>query len=753
MKYLKSKKWTTELTAVLILTLAALMIMGQTVTAELEIPAEAEWSGSGHNDLASEAFVHWDVSSDPTQPPTIPTGCAKCHSSEGIQDFLGADGTAVGSVENPVPAGPEIDININCVACHNDATKVLDSVVFPSGLTINGLGSEAICMQCHQGRESTLTVNDYLISKNVVDDDMADSNLGFRNVHYFPAAGTQYGAEAMVGYQYDGKVYDTKFAHAEGVDTCIDCHDQHSLEVKVDGCIKCHEDVTTVADLDDIRSITSTSDHDGDGDTTEGIAHEIDTLKVKLYAAIQDYGLNVAGAAIAYESHTYPYFFNDTDGNGVADPSEANFGNQYKSWTARLVKAAYNYQFVTKDTGGYAHNGKYVIQLLFDSIDDLNPALTAGLTRDDHGHFEGTSEAFRHWDGDLVPGSCSKCHSAGGLPLHLATGGQASQPPSNGLKCETCHDALPEFTRYSVEKVEFPSGAMLSLGTGKDSNLCLNCHQGRESTVDVRKAVAGLDEDTISSSLGFLNVHYYATGATMFGTEAKGAYEYIGKAYNGLFLHITTYNECTDCHDAHSLEIVEEVKDDCLYCHDASNFNDISRGDKIQDFDGDGKILEGIGDEIATMKKNLYTAIQSYATTEVGMPIIYDSHTYPYFFNDTNGNGVVDGAAEANYGNQYKSWTPRLLKAAYNYQFVSKDTGSHIHNGRYIIQVLYDSLGNLGTHDMTNMVRPELDTRRSNPKCGDMNFPMPLGDFTGDCIVGLDDFAIFVSNWLNERNP
>ena len=41
-------------------------------------------------------------------------------------------------------------------------------------------------------------------------------------------------------------------------------------------------------------------------------------------------------------------------------------------WTARLLKAAYNYQVVSKDPGGYTHGGKYLIQLMHDSIYDLN---------------------------------------------------------------------------------------------------------------------------------------------------------------------------------------------------------------------------------------------------------------------------------------------------------------------------------------------------------------------------------------------
>jgi len=78
-----------------------------------------------------------------------------------------------------------------------------------------------------------------------------------------------------------------------------------------------------------------------------------------------------AGKAIVYDSHAYPYFFTDVNANGKADPDEAIRTNSYKTWTPRLAKAAYNYQFVAKDPGGYAHNGRYVIQLLYDSIEDL----------------------------------------------------------------------------------------------------------------------------------------------------------------------------------------------------------------------------------------------------------------------------------------------------------------------------------------------------------------------------------------------
>jgi hypothetical protein len=99
-----------------------------------------------------------------------------------------------------------------------------------------------------------------------------------------------------------------------------------------------------------------------------------------LYAAMQAYAADVIGTPIVYESHTYPYFFTDTDGDGEAGPDEANYGNQYATWTPALLRAAYNYQYASKDPGGFAHNGKYVLQALYDSLADIGGDVS-GMTR------------------------------------------------------------------------------------------------------------------------------------------------------------------------------------------------------------------------------------------------------------------------------------------------------------------------------------------------------------------------------------
>ncbi len=329
-----------------------------------EIPFYAEWASSPHGDHKAEAFNHW------TKEGNIPGECARCHSTPGFRDLLGADGTTVGKVDHPAPTGTVI----TCVACHNDKTLNLTSVTFPSGKKVTNQGSAAICMTCHQGVESVVSVNAKL--KGIADDTV-EPKLDFINVHYAAAGAMLFGNGAAAGFEYPDKTYAGRFAHQAPYVTCTNCHELHTVAVKVDDCAACHKEVTDKPSLRSIR--VSKADRDGNGDVNEGVAQEIIHLRGKLLTAIMDYAKTVNGKPVIYELEAYPYFFNDKNGNGEADKGEAIFPNRYKAWTPRLMKAAYNYQFVTKDPGAYAHNGPYAIELLQDSLADLGAKVKVEL--------------------------------------------------------------------------------------------------------------------------------------------------------------------------------------------------------------------------------------------------------------------------------------------------------------------------------------------------------------------------------------
>lgn len=338
--------------AVAVLVTQALPAMGQD-RSELARLTES-WLASPHGDYESLSFTYWNKDGE------VPTACAACHSQTGFIDYLGADGSAPDVVDHAAA----INAPIGCASCHTSAAHALNTVSFPSGVTVEELGQSAVCTVCHQGRQSGDNVSTATQGMN---EDTVSPDLEFLNVHYGVAAAVMHGRDVRGGFHYPRKTYAGRFAHVPSANTCIACHDAHTTQVATEGCTSCHRGVE---DIRDIR--TRHQDFDGDGENAGGIHAEITGLHKQLYAAIQAYGTEIGNAPIGYASGTFPYFFNDTDGDGQISSDEAVFPNRYQSWTPRLLKAAYNYQVVQKDPGGYVHNPTYMLQLLYDSLESLS---------------------------------------------------------------------------------------------------------------------------------------------------------------------------------------------------------------------------------------------------------------------------------------------------------------------------------------------------------------------------------------------
>ena len=327
----------------------------------------SNWYNSAHADRTAEAFIHWDVE----DPPSVPVRCALCHSYYGFADFLGVDGSAPGTVDVEAKVGSVLF----CTTCHNPAAPTYNAVEFPSGAKLEGLGPEAMCMTCHHGRQSTVGVDQVTAGKP---QDTPIEKQGFINPHYFPAAATQAGGQVYGAYEYDGQSYVGRFEHANTMRTCIACHDPHSLAIDPKSCSPCHANVVDEEDLRDIRQ--STPDYDGDGNAQEGIAFELESQHDLLYKSLRDYAANVLGVPITYNDSASPYFFIDTNNDGKADEQEAQNANRYVLWSPRLLRAAYNFQFVEKDPGGFVHNPKYLLQVTYDSIQDLGQKVNVSTT-------------------------------------------------------------------------------------------------------------------------------------------------------------------------------------------------------------------------------------------------------------------------------------------------------------------------------------------------------------------------------------
>ncbi|MGB5697621.1 MAG: chitobiase/beta-hexosaminidase C-terminal domain-containing protein, partial [Polyangiales bacterium] len=692
---------------------------GYTLT---ETPIRTEWAKSGHGDLTGEPWRHWDADG------AVSASCAKCHGAA-LNDapqspfvgFLEYASTGANTRTVPLPLG------LDCVNCHQTFPTVysnlatfgyLEPVKFPSSAEVSLYSASNICATCHQGRESGDSV------QARIDGDGGVGPYSFLNIHYYAAAATLFGSEARAGYHYAGKEYrprNTFPSHPDDVANCVGCHmknaegnEMHTWMPAVDRCNDCH---------------SGSSFETLEGSPSQSYTN-IQALLVDLYGAIQAYA-NDQGTPILYDANTYPYWCND---NGMPCSRTNAYG-----FDATLLKAAYNYQVASKDPAGFIHNGAYIQQLLYDSTEDLGGTPSVAVTGRGNLTINGSAigtasktqqwqisahgaagdEPFRHWDEDYEPdgftpsgisSSCTRCHSPGGFAKLVMGDPTTSQLPTRAIDCVTCHNDTNLFdnpeTRYddlvanpALEPVMFPSGATATLGNA--SNICMTCHQGRESGVSVANATANtvVQAPTDYDSYDFINIHYYAAAATFFGSDVEAGYQYRPpEDYTGQNTFVGLHQQrgldtCIGCHMNSSLartppNTVDAAKHtflpstvDCNECHNGNRFQDLSGtpGDNFR--------------EIEVLKAELLAAMQAYATTgdlPISSPVFYDNDTYPYWFKG------VAGTDPASFANRYRDFDFDMLTAAYNYAVATKDPGGYMHNGAYIEQILYDSILAMG---------------------------------------------------------
>lgn len=346
--------------------------------------------------------------------------CMRCHTATGFTDYIHDEiqGHAALVVDTPDP--------LTCASCHN-----ADTVNYSSGITldtsgfvpgdnpaiyklqgIDGVGTgkhitlvanmEGLCLRCHAPRSSDGAIKANAWVYGLVDPDATSaasyyfaqypgntSASGTKSsaqkrtpsaptppagkasttvtFHYTPVMATFYGSDVGLGFQYQTDpvgnplTYVGKNNLMTGYDTCIKCHNPHTTAVQPAKCTPCHTGVTTTDDYDLIR--VTTSDYDGDGNTSEGVYAEVEGVKAKLLEAIQNYA--AIKKAITFDPVNY---------SSSPWRATSNLIDAYDKNTPRLIKACYNYHLAYKEHGAYVHNSKYIIQLMYDSIKDLNAA-------------------------------------------------------------------------------------------------------------------------------------------------------------------------------------------------------------------------------------------------------------------------------------------------------------------------------------------------------------------------------------------
>lgn len=334
---------------------AVVSATGQSPERTPDIEEITQWARSGHANIRSESFAHWNDSGE------IPPVCSTCHSGAGFRSLYGFDGSEPGLPQSPIPVGGVVD----CDTCHNPGLPSITQIPLPSGREHPVTGAEAACMTCHQGRASGAALEKAVSGQP---DDEVNPELRFINPHYSIAAASLLGSAGALGYQYPGKQYEARFLHARPVATCISCHEPHALTVAEETCLTCHD----TSDSQAIR--ISRQSYDGSGNLQQGIHVDIAANRQRLFMLMADYARDIAGTPMIFDPTSHPYFFADHNGDGLADLRDGA-AVAYASWTPRLLKAAYNWKFVGADGGIHVHNPHYALELLFDSAEDLSTGL------------------------------------------------------------------------------------------------------------------------------------------------------------------------------------------------------------------------------------------------------------------------------------------------------------------------------------------------------------------------------------------
>ncbi len=308
------------------------------------------------------------------------TSCQRCHTSTGASNYL-TDPETYDPANNDFShfatgeQDGKQDELIYCWACHSDVSTgaLIDpgEIPFANGSVQSFDDGSNVCMACHQGRESGLSV----------EENIAAGDFGFINRHYLAAAAILFGKETDAGFEYrDKSAYEgqvTFSGHAGGdvLSTCVQCHargqEDHSFKPELGDCDGCHSGIASFDELG-LPFGRPNVDYDGNG-AGESFQAEIDGMNARVFPALQTYASS-QGKPIIYSPGSYPYFFNDTNGNGVVDPGEDIFPNRYQDFDATSLPAAYNYHSA-QDPCGDIHNYKYVIQTLYDTLDDLDDGL------------------------------------------------------------------------------------------------------------------------------------------------------------------------------------------------------------------------------------------------------------------------------------------------------------------------------------------------------------------------------------------
>jgi hypothetical protein len=330
--------------------------------------ARASYDHSGHKNGGNAFYANGD-------------GCQKCHTHEGFVEYVTTGKVDdKGYVKMPSQQG--------CFTCHDPhktgdlSLRATKAVTLASGKTFN-IGDGNLCANCHTVR---------LKVSEVVKDLPANTISAPWGAHHGPQADMLIGAGA---YEYPGKKYYNSVHSTLTKDGCSECHMAYpakrfgyspevgghtfSIEGEVHhapilnnaGCLgNCHSKV---------EQVTMTNP---DTPTESGLFWWHPSKAIFDMAAIADFDNDGKVEPLQAEIEGMLNFFVNNKGTGYLQKGELPMykpdgnWNVTRSQTVRPLKdvaALYNYKFVLEDRSRGIHNAPYTIQILYDTLESLDP--------------------------------------------------------------------------------------------------------------------------------------------------------------------------------------------------------------------------------------------------------------------------------------------------------------------------------------------------------------------------------------------
>ena len=298
-------------------------------------------------------------------------GCQRCHTNEGFVEYvsMGMDPVAYNTyaTATPTPFVP-YPSQPGCFTCHDPHTtgdmslRTVKKVTLVNGDVFDG-GKGNLCASCHQSRTDIMKVMPSMSAKSL------NANWG---AHHGPQADIIAGTG---GYEFAGKKYT---AHTMMVtDSCVTCHMEqpdgrygwspkvggHSFSmvgnvhetavVNMTACLACHTDMKQIVGTP-LYAIKGKADYDQNG-KIEPIQQEVQGLLNKF--------VNKSGSGYLQRMKVPMY-----KGDGTwAEPAPTT------NYIVGELGALYNYKLVLEDKSLGIHNAIYEIELLYDSLQVLDP--------------------------------------------------------------------------------------------------------------------------------------------------------------------------------------------------------------------------------------------------------------------------------------------------------------------------------------------------------------------------------------------